>query len=322
LTTREYGILFNGNVTSIVIPGGGEMSTINIKDVAKEAGVAVSTVSRVINGHPDVKKETKEHILNVIEKLNYIPNNSARTLKRNTTKNIGVFILGDFNPFFSQIVEEIEDEVSKNGFSFIIHYHHNEVESLQSVVSFILDNKLAGLIYLGGSLTKDSEIYLKTTKIPLVFISTVIEENMNKKLFSSVTINEKNAVSKIANHLLDQGHKKIGVISARKEVHCVAKERFSAFSDILEINGIYLGDDVEIGNYTLESGYEALNKLMDKNPELTCIFALNDLMAIGACRAISDRGLKIPEDISVVGFDGLEYGQYLQPKINNSKTTL
>ncbi|OQY38488.1 MAG: LacI family transcriptional regulator, partial [Spirochaetaceae bacterium 4572_7] len=144
------------------------MKNTNIKDIAKAAGVAVSTVSRVLNNHPDVKRETKENILRIIDELNYVPNNSARNLKRASSKNIGIFVRGEYNPFFAEIVESIEKEISANGYSAIVHFHHNEINAIESAAQFVLEKKLIGLIYLGGILTKDKERFIEGLNTPMV----------------------------------------------------------------------------------------------------------------------------------------------------------
>ncbi|QEN04461.1 LacI family transcriptional regulator [Thiospirochaeta perfilievii] len=198
------------------------IKTVNIKDVAKEAGVAVSTVSRVLNNHSDVKKETKEHVLEVIKRLNYVPNNSARNLKRNNSNAIGIFVLGEYNPFFGDIVESLESEISSKGYSVMIHFHHAERDALESAAQFIIEKKLLGLIYLGGAVSKDKEGYFEGLEAPVVFTSTIIEEGVNRDLFSSVSINEEDGVKEVTNYLIGLGHTKIGIIIAERMGLCVS----------------------------------------------------------------------------------------------------
>jgi len=296
------------------------VKNVNIKDVAKKAGVAVSTVSRVLNDHSDVKKETKEHVLNVIKELNYIPNNSARNLKRSSSNSIGVFVLGEYNPFFGEIVEYLESEISLRGYSVMIHFHHNNRNDLETASQFILEKKLLGLIYLGGSVSKDKEGYLAQMEAPVVFTSTVVEEGVNPELFSSVRISEEGAVRNILNHVLSLGHKRIGIITAETEGLCASPERFSVYKKILQENNlVFKNEYLECGDYSIKSGYDSMKKLLGKQLGLTAVFAVNDLMAIGAIKAITDSGLCVPDDISVVGFDGLDYGQYYSPGLTTIK---
>lgn len=321
-------ILLNGIVTGNVTDNGTNVlemegcaiRNVNIKDVAKEAGVAVSTVSRVINNHSDVKKETKEHVLKVIKALNYVPNNSARNLKRISSNTIGIFVLGEYNPFFGDIVESLESEISARGYAVMVHFHHADRDAIESAAQFILEKKLLGIIYLGGVVSKDKERYLSRLEAPAVFTSTIVEDSVDKSLFSSVVIDEVNAVQEVVEYLIGLGHRKIGVITAEIEGLCASPERFIAFKSILKDNSIDFYDDYRVsGNYSIKSGFDAMNELLDRDNGLTAIFAVNDMMAIGAAKAVFARGLNVPNDISIVGFDGLDYGKYYNPSLTTIK---
>ena len=305
------------------IPGtfcGGPMSRTNIKDIAKAAGVAVSTVSRVLNDHPDVKKETKDRILRVMKELKYVPNNSARNLKIVNSKSIGVFVRGEFNPFFAEIIEVIESRVSKEGYSVIVHYHHVDSDEVESAVQFILEKRLLGLIYLGGVITKGRERFLDGIETPIVFASTIIDEDVNKELFSSVVIDDAFAVKEVVESLISLGHEKIGIISAEKVEKCAALKRYDAFVECLKENNLKFNKDYgDSGDYSFRSGYEVMNSFIDKGLDITAVFAVNDMMAIGAVKALFDRGFNVPEDMSVVGFDGMEYGEFYQPSLTTVK---
>lgn len=300
--------------------GGRTIQSVNIKDVAKEAGVAVSTVSRVINNHTDVKDKTKEHVLNIIKKLNYIPNNSARNLKRITTNSIGIFVLGKYNPFFGKITESLESEISKNGYSTIVHFHQDENSAMEAAVQFVLEKKLVGLLHLGGFVTKENEGFLEGLNSPVVYISAIFEIGINRKLFSSVSINEVQAVNDVMDYLIASGHRKIGMIIPEKEGLCTSPERFEAYVDFLNNQQIGFDNEyIESGDYSIESGYNSMKKLLNKNSGITAVFAVNDLMAIGAIKAVFDSGLVVPDDISIVGFDGLDYGKFYNPSLTTIK---
>lgn len=288
--------------------------------MAKKAGVAVSTVSRVINNHSDVKKETKEHVLEVIKKLNYVPNNSARNLKRTSTNTIGIFVLGEYNPFFGDIVESLESEISGRGYSVMVHFHHADRDAIESAAQFILEKKLLGLIYLGGIVSKDKEGYLAGLEAPAVFTSSIVENGVNKDLFSSVIINEQNAVREVIDYLIGLGHRKMGIITGESQGVWASPERYALFRSILKENNIEFSEDFRgCGNYSIKSGYESMNELLDRGNGLTAVFAVNDMMAIGAAKAVFSRGLDVPGDISIVGFDGLDYGKYFNPSLTTIK---
>lgn len=300
--------------------GGETIKNVNIKDVAKEAGVAVSTVSRVINNHSDVKDATKIHVLKVIKQLNYIPNNSARNLKRSVTNNIGIFVLGEYNPFFGEIVASLEHEISSRGYAAVVHFHANENDSVEAAAELILEKKLIGLLHLGGLVTKDKESYFEGLNAPIVFISAVFEKGVNKNLFSSLTIDDTLATGKVMDYLFISGHKKIAMIITEKEGRCTSIERYNEYKKSIINKGFQFNESlIEKGDFSIKSGYEAMNRLLKNNNDISAVFAVNDLMAIGAIKSVFDAGLSVPEDISIVGFDGLEIGHYYNPSLTTIK---
>ncbi len=288
----------------------------NIKDIAKAAGVGVSTVSRVLNDQPDVKASTKEKVLKVIEALNYVPNSSARNLKRIKSNHIGVYVIGEYSSFFSTVIETIEKEISKHGYSIILHFNHNQEKHLESAVQFTLEKRLVGLIYLGGEVSKLDEGYLKQFTIPFVFASTMIDRDIDHSLYNSVNINNMDASYKAVAHLLNLKHRDIALISAGDDHKSVSKARHDAYIKALDERSItYKTDYIAWGNYSMQSGYDAMKTLLDKKLPITAVFAVADLMAIGALKAICDQGLKVPEDISIIGFDGLEITKFIHPTL-------
>lgn len=298
------------------------MKNLNIKDIAKIAGVGVSTVSRVLNNHPDVKGKTREKVLEVIEEYNYIPNNSARNLKRTDSKNIGVLVKGIYNPFFSKIIQAIEKKIDKEGYSMILHYNtgdYNE-NDIEGAIELIKEKKLKGLICLGGNYDNLDESQLVDLKTPIVLSSTNIFEHTNRDNFSSVTIeNEKSAFDAVE-YLCKLGHKGIGIITTGAMDKSIGKVRLQGYKKALSNNGIEYKDEFfEIGEYTFETGFDAMNRLLDKKLDMTAVFVTSDIMAVGASKAILARNLRIPEDISIVGFDGIEYAEYFHPAITTIK---
>lgn len=292
------------------------MKNLNIKDIARIAGVGVTTVSRVLNNHPDVKDETRQKILEVMNNFNYVPNNSARNLKRNTSNNIGVLVKGIHNPFFSKMIKSIEEEIDKEGYSMILHYNESNNNDIEAAIELIKEKKLKGLICLGGDFENLDKQELINLKTPIVLASTYVIEKANKTLFSSVIIENKEAAYKAVDYIASLGHEKIGIITTGEEDRTIGKLRFEGYKKALEKNSIEFNENfVEIGEYTFESGFAAMNKLLDKKIDLTAVFVTTDIMAIGASKAILARGLKIPGDISIVGFDGIDYSLYFHPSL-------
>lgn len=305
------------------------MRNINIKDIAKLAGVGVSTVSRVINQHPDVKAETRENVLRIIEEYNYIPNNSARNLKRTDSADVGILIKGLYNPFFAQMIGTIENILSSSGYGLLSRYNgehcssqyegiraNENLRDIDIALEFVFEKKLCGLICLGGDFDNITNQDLVRLGVPIVVTSTNVDENIDRSLFSSVAIDNEQSAYDAVSYLCQMGHKKIGIITtglgdlytgvARTRGYMRALEDYQ-----LSKNDLYF----EVGAYTFDTAYEAMNRLLDKAPDITAVFAISDIMGIGACKAIMDRGIRVPEDISVVGFDDIDYAAYYNPAL-------
>ena len=292
------------------------MKNMNIKDIAKMAGVGVSTVSRVINQHADVKEETRKHVLEIIEKYNYIPNNSARNLKRTESMDIGILIKGMYNPFFAKMIQSIEKRLSSAGYSAIIHYNIDDSKDIDAAYEFITEKKLKGIICLGGDFDQLTDKDITRLRVPFILTSTEIPENVDRKLFSSVIVDNETAAYSAVEYLIKQGHSNIGLISTGSDDKSVGTIRTEGYIKALNHFGIEKKDQYfEVGAYTFETGYEAMNRLLDKANDLSAVFAISDVMAIGAAKAIRERGLKIPEDISLVGFDDIDYATYFYPPL-------
>lgn len=296
------------------------MKNLNIKDIAKIAGVGPSTVSRVLNNRPDVNEETRKKVLEIIEKYNYIPNNSARNLKRTESKNIGILVKGVYNPFFAQIIKSIEEKIDENGFSMILHYNDYNSNDFEAAIELIKEKKLKGLICLGGDFEHINEEQLKALNTPIVLSSTKISDELDKSVLSSVSIDNEKSSFIAVDYLCKLGHKKIGIIATGESDKSIGKQRIQGYKKGLKENNIEFNSDLlEIGDYTFKSGFNAMKKLLDKKLDITAVFATSDIMAIGASKAILESGMKIPNDISIVGFDGLEYSEYFHPSITTIK---
>ena len=293
------------------------MKNISIKEIAKIAGVGIATVSRVINENPDVKDETRQKVLKVIEEYNYVPNNSARNLKRTKSKNIGILTKGIYNPFFSKIIDEIGIRIQNEGYIMVLQNNLKEdSEDIDVALEFIKEKRLEGIICLGGNFDTLSKEKISQVNTPIVLASLSIEEHLKDDYFSSVTIENDVSAYNATNYLCHLKHKKIGLISSDDTKENVAKLRQRGYKKALEDSGLNYDEKlIQYGNYSFESGEKAMEKLLKDNEDITAIFAISDIMAIGAIRYLLSNGYKVPEDISVFGFDGIEYGKYSYPSI-------
>ncbi|ADZ85516.1 LacI family DNA-binding transcriptional regulator [Cellulosilyticum lentocellum] len=286
-----------------------------IVDIARIAGVGVSTVSRVINNHPDVKYETRERILDIIRENNYIPNNSARVLKQTNTNNIGILIRGVFNPFFAALLKNISMSIEKAGYSIIVHYHNN-VDDVSTLVGFAKEKRLQGVICLGGNFIGVNEESFHGLDIAIVMISVDFKQPKTWKNFSTVSISNEKAGYKATSYLIEKGHKEVAIILGNKQDYSIGKLRYEGYKNACKDYRIKHNLNYVIyGNYDTALSYERTKKFLAVNPQITAIFATADTMAIGAAKAIVDLGYKVGDDISVMGFDGIDIASYYNPSI-------
>lgn len=288
----------------------------NIKDIARLAGVAVSTVSRVLNGHPDVAAETREHVLQLMRQHHYVPNNSARNLKLTHSKTIGVMVKGRDNPFFSQMIAVIESELSRSGYSMLLHYHHSAEDDAAMAVSLVKEKRLCAMICLGGDFTDAGLEALQGIEVPLVLTSVEFDPEALPEEISTVSIKNREAAYEATAALLALGHRRIGLVSTGREDRSAGRLRSEGYTQALLDFGVTPQPEYGVGaDYTFASAYAAGKALLSRSQPPTAVFATSDIMAIGVSKAAFDLGLAIPRDLSVMGFDGLDYGTYFHPTL-------
>lgn len=297
------------------------MDTITIKDIARMCGVGVSTVSRAINNHPDINTETKEMILKVIKENNYIPNNSARNLKRADSKTIAVLVKGISNPFFSDLIKVLEKEIKKKKYSMVLHRVDYNEDEVDVALELVKEKRLRGFIFLGGYFLHAPE-KLRQLPVPFVLGTTgVVENEQNLELYSSVSVDDEKESFRMVEYLCRTGHKRIAIICARNEDCSIGKLRLDGYARALKTYHIPYDEALvlhmknELEDYSPENGYELTKELLASGITFDSIFAISDSMAFGACRALEEAGKKIPEDYSVAGFDGIQLGKYYCPAI-------
>ena len=291
------------------------MQDINIQDIAKMAKVSVSTVSRVINNHPDVSKQTKKNVKAIIDKYSYVPNNSARSLRRDFFNSVGVLIKGITNPFFSRMIGIIEQEITKNSYSMILHQVEIEESEVDAAIRLTKEKKPKGLIFLGGNFEQSQE-KLNSIDIPFVLTTITTIDGVDRTKFSSVTINDFQEAYKVVDFICKSGHRRIGIVGAAKGDKSIGRLRLDGYLAALKDNRIPYDFSLiaQAKDYSMRAGYESTIQLL-KRSDFTCLFCISDTLAFGACKAIDDSGLKIPENISIVGFDGIDMAKYFIPTL-------
>ncbi|EIF6290356.1 LacI family DNA-binding transcriptional regulator [Clostridium perfringens] len=293
----------------------------NIRDIARLAGVGVSTVSRVINDHPDVKDETREKILKIIKESNYIPNNSARILKKNNTNNIGVLVKGVFNPFFAEMINIIGNRINEAGYTMILQQNDYATEDdVDNLIAFVKEKRLQGIICLGGNFLNINDESFQFLDIPVVLTSVNTLSKESKSKFSSIGIDNVLAAKASIQYLIDKGHRNIGILLGEKNDVGISGLRLEGYKKALEENNIpYSEENVFIGDYDYSGAYRVTKEIINNRKDITAIFSISDIMAVGVAKSVIDQGLQVGEDISIMGFDGMDISKYYNPGITTVK---
>lgn len=291
---------------------------INIRDIAQKAQVSVSTVSRVLNNHPDVSEATRQQVKNEIDKFNFTPNANARTLKQRKTRNIAIIVKGINNALFQNMIETLEHHISKSGYisslSFIDQYD-DEVFEARRVAD---EKKPCGIIFLGANIS-NFHVKFDKIKVPCV-IATTGAGNLSFFNLSSVSIDDFAASKMALDHLFDMGHRNILILGSDDSASSIAKLRFEGCMESFQNHEFAFDSNylVQCG-FDMKQAYESIKAALTRSTPFTAIFAMSDLLAIGAAKALTDSGLRVPEDVSVMGFDGINITQFYNPTLTTIK---
>lgn len=293
---------------------------INLKDVASKAGVGIGTASRVLNNQANVSDEKREKVLKAIEDLNYRPNEIARSLKTKITRTIGVIVMDITNPFFTSVVQGIENCLNKFNYSIILVNLNWDSSRFGDRVQELADKNVDGIIYMGLSVDNEDMSSIDKLSMPITFLSTNILINDTKfnGKYCSISIDNEKAGYDATKLLLDKGHQKIAYIAGMVDDFNSSVPRGKGYLKALKEHRIEPNKNwMKYGSYTLKSGYNAMLEILDSDEMPSAVFAVCDQMAMGAIKAITDRGYNVPDDISVIGFDGIESGKYFIPSVTS-----
>lgn len=289
-----------------------------IKDIAKLAGVSVSTVSRVLNDHPDVSEKAKEKVLAVVNEYNYIPNTSARELGKSSSDNIGVVVRGMSNPFYTKIITEIGDKIEKAGYTMVMQQIGTSDDEILAAARMERDKKLLGLIFLGGRLNYTKE-QMSAINVPYVCCTFNNQYGTLDKLdYSSVCIDDNQAAYDAVEYLVKEGHKRIAVLLSGPDDGSVSQVRYAGYERALNDFGLEHDEDliIPIDSYNVADAYEGMKAWLKKKIEFSAVFAISDNMAMGAMKALREAGISIPEDVAVIAIDGIEASEYMNPVLS------
>ncbi len=286
-----------------------------IKDIARESGYSIGTVSRVLNNRPGVSQAAKEAVTQVVDKHHFQLNNNAKYLKQQSSAGIAVIIKGTQNMLFSALVEPMQALIEKNGYVCIMYYIGEDDNEVEQAYRICMERRPMGILFLGSNQEYFKDNFNRI-EVPCVLVTNSAAELRIKGL-SSVSTDDREAARVAVEQLISMGHRDIGVLGGYLYLSNAMRYRYEGVKDAMLRRGIKFDFDrqYESSYFSISAGYSAMERLLDKMPEVTAVFAMSDVTAIGAIRAIHDRGLRVPEDISVMGYDGVDIGRYMVPRL-------
>ncbi|NPV80580.1 MAG: LacI family DNA-binding transcriptional regulator [Firmicutes bacterium] len=288
------------------------MSSVTIKDVAKLAGVSLSTASYVLNNKGAVSEKTRDKVLLAARKLNYKPNAIARSLVTGSSKTIGLLIPDISDPYFTEIVKGVEECANSNGYSVILCNTDRKLEKENQYFNILKEKRADGIILTGGAMNNDRHLLrLEDDNIAVVVIGR------HSLPFRAVVVDNVMAAREVTEYLLGKGHRRIGFISGSL-LSTTSQDRLEGYKQALAFHGVPYDESlVSEADFKVQGGMEAARRFfelpMERRP--TAVFAGNDQMAIGVMGAAREYGLRVPEDIAVVGFDDIPLASLVTPSL-------
>ncbi|GHV95483.1 LacI family transcriptional regulator [Spirochaetia bacterium] len=285
---------------------------VNIKDIAKKAGISPATISRVINGKSNVSPEKRDLVLKLIEETGYVPNQAARNMVLRRSFTVGIVISDTFNMFQRQLFSFIERHLTSFGYHTMFFFVTFDGSSEDACLAKLKSVKPDGLIMIHEIRSPVFYEYLERSRLPF------ITATFSRPGFPSIHVDDEAAAFDAVNHLINLGHRKIRMISS--EGFSCGLQRADGFFKALEQAGVMRNEKdnlVMVRHYTTEFGMYGMRELLLRSRDFSAVFAATDELAIGAMRALRDEGFRIPEDVSVVGFDDIEIADYLMPRLTS-----
>lgn len=285
-----------------------------IKDIAQIAGVGISTVSRALNDYPGINEATKEKILQIVEKYHYFPNGNAKILKQTSTNNVSIVVKGIANPFFEGIIEQIQHDLEQSGFNALLTFIDECDDEIKEAMRLYSEKKPEGIIFLGGT----SDRFLKELDyfpIPCV-VSTVYVKFPKGGNKSCICVDDKAATEKAMDYLISMGHRQIAILGGKRHNLDGIDLRYEGAVASLKRNGITFDERYYVeSKFSLNDAYQMTSLFLVPDSTITALFAMSDIMAIGAAKAITDAGLQVPDDISIIGYDGIDMSYFYNPSL-------
>lgn len=287
---------------------------VTIYDVAREANVSMATVSRVVNGNPNVKPATRKKVLDVIDKLEYRPNAVARGLASKKTTTVGVIIPDISNIYYSELARGIEDIATMYKYNIILSNSDQNSQKELHLLNTMLGKQVDGIVFMGGNIHEDLVNEFKRSPVPVVLAGS-IEEN---GIVPSVNIDYKQAVYDAVISFYEKGHRNIAITHGPLHQTINRTEKLAGYKEALEKVGLAFNEDYVIeGDDTYDSGIEAWGKLSELAQRPTALFSTNDEMALGVIHGAQDNGVNVPEELGVLTSDNTRLTQMARPQISS-----
>jgi LacI family transcriptional regulator len=282
-----------------------------MRDVAERAGLSVSTVSHVINNTRAVSDESRQRVTQAMEELGYKPNALARSLRRQKSNTLGMIVPDSANPFFAEVARAIEDASFAQNYSVILCNSEGDLEKQQAYTNVLIENRVAGILFVAAGVSTELVNDLSRRRVPLI----VVDREVPGVEVDTVMTHHAQGGCLATRHLIDLGHRRIACIAGNSEVSPSA-ERLTGYRQTLEENGLAYNEALVVkGDFQYESGYQATSYLLTLQARPTAVFACNDLMAVGCISAACELGLRVPDDLSVVGFDDVRLASFTNPPL-------
>lgn len=281
-----------------------------IHDVARESGVSISTVSRVIQGASNVLPETRERVEEAIRKLDYHPNRLAQQFRTQQTKNILVIVPSIGNTFYSEILAGIESVANKHDYALLLVDSHGKGDIEMRCCDMLAQKLVDGIITFSTGIQKDKLKQL-ARQYPIVIACRYFADTT----IPNVTIDNIKAIKDITGYLLNLGHKRVCYLAGPSDI-LLYQDRLGGFQEALRERGLKVDPDLILHCHaSIRGGYDAVSALLNARRDFTALVASGDTMAIGAIRALNDAGLKVPEDVAVAGFDDISMSTLFTPTL-------
>lgn len=285
---------------------------VTIYDVAREANVSMATVSRVVNGNPNVKPATRKKVLEVIERLGYRPNAVARGLASKKTTTVGVIIPDISNPFFAELARGIEDIATMYKYNIILSNSDQNKDKELHLLNTMLGKQVDGIVFMGGNISEEHVAEFKRSPAPIVLAGSLEDSEQ----VPSVNIDYEQATFDAVNTFIEKGHKRIAMVIGPFHEPINKAKKLVGYKKALEAAGIPVDEALIVeGDYTYDSGIEAFDKLIELPEKPTAIYVGSDEMAVGVVHGAQDKGYSVPDDFEVISSDNTRISLMVRPQL-------